>query len=129
MSVVTAIPASYTAQVNPSVISAGGTALDLLGLGLSASTRIPIGTVQSFATAAAVLAFFGPGTPEANFAATYFAAYDTKLKTPDAILFAQYPTLSAIAAHGAVRGIVSGLGLLNLWIAFQDAVRQGTDKQ
>lgn len=44
-------------------------------------------------------------------------------------LFAQYPTLSAIAAHGAVRGIVSGLGLLNLWIAFQDAVRQGTDKQ
>lgn len=44
-------------------------------------------------------------------------------------LFAQFPTLSAIAAHGAVRGIVSGLGLLNLWIAFQDAVRQGTDKQ
>jgi len=44
-------------------------------------------------------------------------------------LFAQSPTLSAIAANGAVRGIVSGLGLLNLWIAFQDAVRQGTDKQ
>ena len=44
-------------------------------------------------------------------------------------LFAQYPSLSAFAAHGAVRGIVSGLGLLNLWIAFQDAVRQGTDKR
>lgn len=38
-------------------------------------------------------------------------------------LFAQYPTLSIWAAHGAVRGIVSGLGLLNLWIAFHDAVR------
>ncbi len=38
-------------------------------------------------------------------------------------LFVQFPTLSIYAANGAVRGIVSGLGLLNLWIAFQDAVR------
>jgi hypothetical protein len=35
-------------------------------------------------------------------------------------LFLQYPTLAAIAANGAVRGIVSGLGLLNLWVALQD---------
>ena len=35
-------------------------------------------------------------------------------------LFLQYPTLSSFAANGAVRGIVSGLGLLNLWIALQD---------
>jgi hypothetical protein len=26
-------------------------------------------------------------------------------------------------ANGAVRGLVSGLGLLNLWIAFHDAIR------
>jgi hypothetical protein len=38
-------------------------------------------------------------------------------------LFAHFPTLSIIAANGAVRGLVSGLGLLNLWIAFQDALR------
>lgn len=38
-------------------------------------------------------------------------------------LFVQFPTLSIYAANGAVRGIISGLGLLNLWIAFQDAVR------
>jgi hypothetical protein len=44
-------------------------------------------------------------------------------------LFLQFPTLSIYAANGAVRGIVSGLGLLNLWIAFQDAIRHGTDKQ
>lgn len=37
-------------------------------------------------------------------------------------LFMQFPSLGAIAANGAVRGLVSGLGLLNLWIAFQDAV-------
>jgi len=38
-------------------------------------------------------------------------------------LFVQFPTLSIYAANGAVRGLVSGLGLLNLWIAFQDAIR------
>jgi hypothetical protein len=38
-------------------------------------------------------------------------------------LFAQFPTLAIYAANGATRGIVSGLGLLNIWIAFQDAVR------
>jgi len=31
--------------------------------------------------------------------------------------------LGNIATAGAVRGLVSGLGLLNLWIAFQDAIR------
>ena len=44
-------------------------------------------------------------------------------------IFLQFPTLSIYAANGAVRGLVSGLGLLNLWIAFHDAVRHGTDKQ
>ena len=44
-------------------------------------------------------------------------------------IFLQFPTLSVYAAHGAVRGLVSGLGLLNLWIAFQDAIRHGADKE
>lgn len=38
-------------------------------------------------------------------------------------LFLQFPWLGSIATTGAVRGLVSGLGLLNLWIAFQDAIR------
>ena len=42
-------------------------------------------------------------------------------------IFLQFPNLGAIAANGAVRGLVSGLGLLNLWIAFQDALRRGRD--
>jgi len=37
-------------------------------------------------------------------------------------LFVQFPTLGIYAANGAVRGLVSGLGLLNLWIAFHDAL-------
>ena len=37
-------------------------------------------------------------------------------------LFAQFPTLGVWASLGAVRGVVSGLGLLNLWYAIQDAL-------
>jgi hypothetical protein len=43
-------------------------------------------------------------------------------------LFVQYPTLSIYAANGAVRGIISGLGLLNLWIAFHDAFKHRDGK-
>ncbi len=38
-------------------------------------------------------------------------------------LFLHFPAVGTYAANGAVRGIISGLGLLNLWIAFRDAVR------
>jgi hypothetical protein len=37
-------------------------------------------------------------------------------------LFLYFPTLGQYAAYGAVRGLVSGLGLLNLWFAFHDAL-------
>lgn len=36
--------------------------------------------------------------------------------------FLHFPTLGVIAANGAVRGLISGLGLLNLWIALQNAL-------
>jgi hypothetical protein len=38
-------------------------------------------------------------------------------------LFTRFPAIGAYAANGALRGIISGLGLLNLWIAFRDAIR------
>ena len=38
-------------------------------------------------------------------------------------IFLGSPALASFATSGAVRGVVSGLGLLNLWIAFQDAIR------
>jgi len=37
-------------------------------------------------------------------------------------LFASSPHLLAFISNGAVRGVVSGLGLLNLWIALRDAL-------
>jgi hypothetical protein len=42
-------------------------------------------------------------------------------------IFFHNPTLGSIAANGAVRGLVSGLGLLNLWIAFRDAMGKGRE--
>jgi hypothetical protein len=39
-------------------------------------------------------------------------------------IFLQSAALADFARLGAVRGIVSGLGLLNLWFAFQDAIRR-----
>jgi hypothetical protein len=38
-------------------------------------------------------------------------------------LFSSSPGLTAFITNGAVRGVVSGLGLLNLWIALRDALR------
>ena len=38
-------------------------------------------------------------------------------------IFVRFPTIAIYAANGAVRGIISGLGLLNIWIAVQDAIR------
>jgi hypothetical protein len=38
-------------------------------------------------------------------------------------IIAQFPWLANFALQGAVRGVVSGLGLLNLWFAFRDALR------
>ncbi len=36
--------------------------------------------------------------------------------------FMYYSGVARIMQHGAVRGMVSGLGLLNLWIAISDAI-------
>ncbi len=37
-------------------------------------------------------------------------------------LFSLVPQIAWFAANGVVRGIVSGLGLLNIWIAVSDAI-------
>ncbi len=91
------IPASKLVRVNPGVITAGGAALALSGLILTNSTPVPLGTVQQFATAAAVSAFFGPTSTEATLAGIYFAGYDNSTQKPGNLLFSQYPTASVAA--------------------------------
>lgn len=95
------IPASDLVGVVPSVISAGGSALDLVGVALSSSTRTPIGSVLSFPSSTAVGAYYGPASPEAAAAAIYFAGFLGSNVLPGAMLFAQY-NQSAVSAY--VRG-------------------------
>ncbi|OYW18753.1 MAG: hypothetical protein B7Z52_04590, partial [Burkholderiales bacterium 12-64-5] len=90
---VASIPASAIVSVQPAVIDAGGSGLDLVGLFLTASAQAPVGSVLSFATAADVSAYFGPLSTEATLAATYFAGYDGSLIKPANILFSRYATV------------------------------------
>lgn len=85
------IPASQFVQVTPSVLSAGGNPLELNGLILTNSYRVPIGQILSFPSAVAVASFFGATSPEATAATTYFLGFDNSNIKPAHILFTQYP--------------------------------------
>jgi hypothetical protein len=98
------IPASLFNEVTPSVIAAGGNELSITGLVLSTSYRVPIGSVLSFPSAAAVSSYFGPASKEAAVAGGgtglgggYFAGFTNADALPGALLFAQYP-LAAVSA-------------------------------
>lgn len=104
------IPASYSVKSTPSVINAGGGALNLNGLCVTKNTRVPIGSVLSFPDGIEVSDFFGENTVESvaanggqtlagNPAGTgYFGGYANATQTPGAMLFAQYPE-TAVAAY------------------------------
>ncbi|AYJ74280.1 hypothetical protein phiE131_014 [Burkholderia phage phiE131] len=92
------IPASLIASVTPSVVSAGGSALDLIGVMLTTNTRTPIGTVPSFPTKDAVSAYYGQMSIEAQLAAVYFGGFDNSDVKPGALRFMQYPT-APVAAY------------------------------
>jgi hypothetical protein len=92
------IPASQIVQVSPGVLSAGGNALALNGVILTNDTAVPIGTVQSFATSAAVAAFFGDNSTEAALASVYFRGRNNATLMPGLLYFSQYNT-AAVSAY------------------------------
>jgi hypothetical protein len=95
------IPAKKFANITPSVITAGGNALQLIGLILTQATRVPIGQVLSFPSASAVGAYFGLSSAEFAWAQVYFAGNDNSQTKPAALKFAQYPET---AVSGYQRG-------------------------
>ncbi len=108
----TSIPASAIVNVYPSVLAAGGTGLDLGGLILTNSNRVPVDAVREFSSAAAVAAFFGALSDEALVAVNYFAGFDGSSIKPASLLFSQYPAV-AVAAY-LRGGNVSSLTLAEL---------------
>lgn len=98
------IPARVVVNVTPNVLSAGGSALDLNGMVLTDSTRVPIGTVARFTSAQAVRSYFGATSKEAIFAgggtdmgSGYFGGFQNSNKKPGALYFAQYPVANVSA--------------------------------
>lgn len=91
------IPASLFVAVTPSVLGVGVGAVDIIGLGLSTSNRVPIGSVYSFSSGAAITAFFGTGSAEDLFAnggagkgSGYFGGFVGEDTSPGAMLVSQY---------------------------------------
>ncbi len=85
------IPASAIVSVTPSVLSAGGAALDTVAVMLSSSTSAPT-TVTEYASAAAVATAFGATSVEAQAASVYFAGYTIGTKTPGKLYIVQAPS-------------------------------------
>ena len=96
-------------------------ALDLSGLLLTNGTRVPVGTVASFPTAAAVASYFGGASVEAAQATVYFGGFENSSAKPGAMLFAQYPTLPQ-----GVPAWVRGASVASMTLAEIQALASGT---
>ena len=106
------IPASQIVNVIPNVLSPGGTALQMNGVLLTTSERVPIGSVLQFATAADVGAYFGLNSLEYDLAGNYFNGFVNSNVKPDRVYFAQYNTTDV---EGYLRGgSLSGMTLTEL---------------
>lgn len=91
------IPLRKDVQINPGVLPAGGSALDLNGLVLTDSQYAPVGSVVTFTTKEDVSAYFGSASTEFSMAEIYFQGFNAATKTPGAMLFARYNTDAAAA--------------------------------
>lgn len=87
------IPASAIVNVVPNVLSAGGSALDLIGLILTTNQQLPYGQVYSFSSADDVASYFGALSTEAGLAAVYFSGYTNSTIKPAALLFSLYANI------------------------------------
>ncbi|MEX5074850.1 DUF3383 domain-containing protein [Enterobacter cloacae] len=92
-----AIPLRKDVQINPGVLPAGGSALDLNGLILTDSAYAPVGSVITFTNKEDVAAYFGSASAEYSMAEVYFQGYDNSTKTPGALLFARFNPEAAAA--------------------------------
>lgn len=85
-----AIPASQIVQVNPRLLTPGGTDLEFNGLFLSSSDFIPTSQlVLPFSDPDSVGGYFGLESAEYQAAVTYFQGYDNSFQKPRALYIAR----------------------------------------
>lgn len=87
-----AIPASQIVSVNPRVITAGGTDLEITGLLLTVNPLCIFPGTMAFTSKAAVGAYFGLDSAEYLAAAKYFLGYNNSFKKPRRLRFARLAT-------------------------------------
>lgn len=106
------IPISQIVRVNPGVLSAGGSAIDLNGLMLTQSALAPYGQALQFASADDVKRYFGSTSEEGSLATIYFNGFENATKKPGILLMARYPE-TAIAGF-LISGALQGMTLAQL---------------
>lgn len=96
------------------VITAGaaGLGMNCVEIDNSGDTSIPLGTLQKFGTASAVVSWYGVGSVQAALASTYFSGFNGSSQIPSALYFAQYNV--APAAGWLRSGSLSGTTLAQL---------------
>ena len=92
------IPVDSLVQINPGVISGGGTAEVLNGVLLSQNSLIPTGSVLPFASPTAVQNYFGIASAELTFANTYFLGFNNSTQKPSNLYIAPYIPSTGVAA-------------------------------
>lgn len=85
-----AIPISQIVKVNPGVLAAAGSAVNLNGLILSNSDKVPTDQALPSSTPTDVENYFGYSSTEAEMARIYFQGYQNCTKTPGMLYFARY---------------------------------------
>lgn len=85
------IPFKQVVQVIPSVLSAGGAAVDLNGLMLTQHALAPQGQLLTFASSTGVADYFGAGSTEASLANIYFGGYEGCTKKAGSLYMVAYP--------------------------------------
>jgi len=118
------IPFSEVVSVVPSVLSAGGQAVDLNGLMLTQNAYAPNGQILQFSDAAGVQQYFGASSDEAQLATIYFNGYQNGTQLPGSLLMARYPetAISGFLRSGSFASITLGelqsyTGILVLTVA------------
>ena len=101
------IPVSNIVNIIPSVVSTGGTSLQLNGVIVDQSPNIPQGGILPFASLSAVGAFFGTSSTQYSLASIYFAGYTNCTQYPSTLFFAPYnaAAVSAWVAGGSMAGV------------------------
>lgn len=97
MAMFKSIPASQIVQINPAILSAGGSPLSMNAVFLSKNPNLPTGEAVAFATADAVGDYFGYQSAEYQAATVYFRGFDGSSIKPSSLYFCAYNE----AAEGA----------------------------